>query len=204
VQKLFDLLITLGPLGVFAISVLDSAGIPLPMGVDALLLTIAVMVPPKAYLAAALAVLGSVAGNAFLYYVARKGGEAYLKKHTDSPRAKRFTEWFHRYGLITIFIPAVVPIVPLPLKVFVLTAGATGVSFKAFLATILAGRIPRFLALAYLGLQVGENSMGWLEDHAIHLTFVAVGLFLVLYALVKFVDYRKKHSTDRNVSSGVA
>jgi len=191
VHELFNLLTTLGPLGVLGIAALDSAGIPLPMGVDALLLTVAVVAPEKAYLAAALAVVGSAAGNTFLYFVARKGGETYLKEHTDSPRARKFRQWFQRHGLSTVFIPTVVPIVPLPLKVFVLTAGAMRVSFGAFLATIFAGRIPRFFALAYLGLQVGENSMEWLQGHALTLGLVALGLFAFLYALVKLVDYRR-------------
>ena len=203
-QTLFDLLVTIGPIGVFAISVLDSAGIPLPMGVDALLLTIAVMAPGKAYMAAALAILGSVAGNAILFYLARRGGAAYLKKHTGSPRGQRLMAWFRQYGLISVFIPAVVPIIPLPLKVFVLAAGAAGVSFRAFLATIVAGRIPRFFALAYLGLQVGENSMDWLEDHAAHLSFIAVGMLVALFGLAKFVDHRRRLAADGKVSSGVA
>ncbi len=192
-NNLFHTLLRFGPLGILVISAVDSAGIPLPMGVDALLITIAVTSPEKAYLAALLAVAGSVVGNAFLYQIAHKGGEVYLNRHTESPRARKFRRWFQQYGLITVFIPTVVPIVPLPLKVFVLTAGATRVSFRAFLLTIFAGRVPRFLALAYLGSQLGENSMGWLKEHALVLALVAIGLFLFLFALVKWTEHRKRH-----------
>jgi len=195
-QRLFDLLIALGPVGVCAIAALDSAGIPLPMGVDALLITVAVTSPQKASLAAILAVIGSAAGNAFLYSVARKGGEAYLDRHASSPRARRFREWFHQYGLITVFIPTVVPIVPLPLKVFVLSAGATGVPFRMFLLTILAGRLPRFFGLAYLGSQIGENSFAWLQAHSLHLAGVAAGLFVALFALVKFKQRRLRRAAE--------
>jgi membrane protein DedA with SNARE-associated domain len=191
VQKLFELLAALGPFGVFAIATLDSAGVPLPMGVDALLLTVATISPEKAYFAAILAMLGSVGGNWFLFRLARKGGEKFLDEKTHDGRAKKFREWFQHYGLITVFIPTVVPIVPLPLKVFVLSAGALGVSLRAFLLTILIGRIPRFLAMAYLGSQLGEHSMQWLLDHKWHLSLVALGLFIFCVGLVRWADWRR-------------
>lgn len=189
-NRFFAALTGLGPLGVFAVATLDSAGIPLPMGVDALLVTVAILSPPQAYLGALLATAGSAAGNTLLYCLARRGGEGYLRRQTESPRARRFSQWFQRYGLITVFVPTIVPVVPLPLKVFVLTAGATRVSFRAFLATIVAGRIPRFLGLAYLGAQVGENSFEWLKGHSPHLAAAAGGLLVVLWVLVKLAERR--------------
>jgi hypothetical protein len=76
---------------------------------------------------AASAIAGSLLGMMFLFWLARKGGEKYLDKHASGPRAMRFRRWFDRYGLVTVFIPALVPLVPLPMKVFVLSAGALGV-----------------------------------------------------------------------------
>ena len=81
------------------------------------------------------------------------------------------------------------------MKVFVLSAGALGVSLRNFLLTVLVGRIPRFIAMAYLGTQLGENSMEWLDAHAWHLTIIAAGLFMLLFALVKLADYRRKAAT---------
>lgn len=52
---------------------LDSAGIPIPAAVDALLMVLAANAPGTAYVAAAMAVVGSVAGSLFLFFVARKG-----------------------------------------------------------------------------------------------------------------------------------
>ncbi len=190
-QRLVDALIALGPLGVMMLSTLDSAGVPLPATVDALLITIAALDPARAYLAALLAMAGSLAGNWFLFALARKGGEAYLSRHTVSVSARRFQGWFQHYGLITIFIPMVVPIVPLPAKVFVLSAGALGVSLRSFLLTVFAGRLLRFSAMAYLGSQLGEHSMPWLRAHAVHLGVVALLLFVSLYAAIKYIDHRK-------------
>lgn len=190
-DRLIELLTSWGPLGAFLVATLDSAGVPLPASVDALLITVAVVNPTAVWVAVLLAVIGSFAGNLFLFSVARKGGVAFLARRTVSARGKRLLRWFQRYGLITVFIPTLVPIAPLPLKVFVISAGALGVKTRAFLLTILAGRIPRYLAMAYLGVQLGENSMGWLRDHAWHLTAIAAGLFVFLFALVRFVDSRR-------------
>lgn len=196
-SDLLELLASWGLAGVFFVATLDSAGAPLPAGVDALLVAVAAVSPPKAYFAALLAVGGSAIGNLFLFSLARRGGEAYLKRHTVSQRGRKLRAWFQHYGLIAIFIPTFVPVVPLPLKVFVLSAGALGVKTRAFLLAILAGRIPRFLAMAYLGAQLGENSIEWLQDHGWHLTAMAVALFVFLVALVKFADYRRKAAAGR-------
>jgi membrane protein DedA with SNARE-associated domain len=191
VAELFRQILSWGPLGVLLVAALDSAGVPLPTGVDALLIATSAVSPRRAYLAALLATAGSLAGNLFLFTIARRGGEAYLARHTLSARARKFRAWFQHYGLITVFIPTFVPIVPLPLKVFVLSAGSVGVSTRAFLLTILGGRVPRFLAMAYLGTKLGENSMQWLIDQKWYLTAIAAGLFLFLFVLVKLIDYRR-------------
>lgn len=181
-----------GLAGILGVAALDSAGIPLPAGVDALLITLAAVSPRQAYAAALVATLGSLAGNLFLFLLARKGGEAWLGKKTASRRARKFRDWFQQYGLISVFIPAVVPIVPLPLKVFVISAGALGVRTQPFLLTVLAARIPRFLGMAYLGARIGENTMDWLESHAWHLAGVAAALFVFLFLLVRYTAWKRK------------
>jgi len=53
----------LGPWGVFLIALADSAFIPMPQGVDALLLAQAIATPGSAYWAAGLGTVGSVIGS---------------------------------------------------------------------------------------------------------------------------------------------
>jgi membrane protein YqaA with SNARE-associated domain len=185
VKKLAQTLIAWGPLGVLILAAIDSAGLPLPGGVDALLLTVSVLEPEKAYWSALLAVIGSLGGSLFLYWLARKGGQVYLEKRTQSARARRFREWFGRYGLITVFVPAFLPI-PLPMKAFVLSAGALGVRPLTFALVVLAARIPRYLGLAWLGRQLGENSEAWLKQHAWHISLFALVLTAALFLIVKF------------------
>jgi len=189
-RKFVDTLAGYGPFGVFTLAILDSAGIPLPGGVDGLLLLIAVVRPGDAWMSAVAAILGSVIGSWILFSLARKGGEAYLERHTISPRALRLKVWFQRYGLITVFIPALL-VIPMPLKIPVLCAGAMGVRRRMFLVTILAARIPRYFGLAWLGQQFGTDAVGWLKSHALHIGGFALLLFIGLYLFVRFADRDK-------------
>jgi len=172
---------------VVLLAAIDSAGVPLPEGVDLLLVSISVLDPSNAFLAATLAVIGSVVGNMVLFYVARKGGQAYLERKASSEKAMKLRRWFQRYGLLTVFIPALIPI-PLPTKVFVLCAGALGVSPLSFAITILIARIPRYYGMAWLGAKVGEHSLDYLREHMLELCLFAAALFVFLYLLIKLRD----------------
>jgi membrane protein YqaA with SNARE-associated domain len=189
------MLLSWGPWGILLLAVLDSAGIPVIEGVDFLVVMISARHPHTGYLSALLAIAGSVIGSLVLFYLGRKGGEVYLNEKTQSAWAKRFRHWFHHYGGLTVFIPALVPI-PLPLKVFVISAGALGMKRRHFVAIMLAARIPRYLGLAYLGTQLGARPVEYLKQHVWGLVGFSVVVFLVLLAAVKIKDrirMRKHH-----------
>jgi membrane protein YqaA with SNARE-associated domain len=192
VKKFFEWLVALGPVGVFILAILDSAGVPVVGGVDALLILITVTNPSAAYLAAAVAVAGSVIGSLVLFLIARKGGEAYLERYTVSRRGLRFKAWFLEYGLVTVFVPAVVPIVPMPMKVFVLSAGALGVSIWIFSAVLVVARSIRYFVIAWMGLRLGNQTLPYLGHHIGQLAALAVGLFAGLYVLIMLLDRRRK------------
>src|SRR4051794_5894926 len=156
---------TYGPWGIFGLALLDSMGIPLPDATDIVLLGIGVEsahTPSRAWLAACMALAGSLIGNAILFHAARQGRRLFSKSAPDPARPQRFQDWFRRYGLLTVFVPAVVPIVPLPLKVFVISAGAFQTPFGRFMAVIALARIIRFFGTAYLALQLGADAKGFL------------------------------------------
>ncbi len=187
-HKLIDALVAYGPYGLLVLSFIDSAGIPIATGMDALLILIAVKAPDTALLAATMAVLGSLGGNALLYLAARKGGKRFLAQSQQPGKAHRFRLWFERYGLITIFIPALLPI-PMPLKLFVASAGALGTKMRSFLAVVGLARILRFGGAAWLGVTVGESSAGFLKAHTWYFLLAAVVLFFALYVLVRLSDH---------------
>jgi len=183
-----------GPFGVFALALIDSAGIPLPLGADALVLSIAWKVPGQAYSTAVLATVGSLCGNIGLFWAARHGGRRWVKAVPEPDRPQRFRTWFRRYGLLTVFIPATFPI-PMPLKVFVVSAGVLHTRFGKFLAVILLARVIRYFGLAYLGIRLGENAGYFLQHNAFAITGTAVGLALGLVLLIKLNDRRAGNAT---------
>jgi membrane protein YqaA with SNARE-associated domain len=183
---------------VFLLALLDSTGVPMVGGVDALIVLVAMMSRSQAYLAAATAIAGSLAGSLILFLIARKGGEEYHRRHTSSARGTKLRAWFHEYGLLTVFVPAFVPIIPLPLKIFIISAGALEESPVTFSIVLLAARIPRYLFLAWLGSRLGQDTLPFLRHHIWELVLLALGLFAVLYLAVRIVhDHRLTNSRAR-------
>jgi membrane protein YqaA with SNARE-associated domain len=164
--------------------------LPNPSGPDFILLIFAAADPGSAFLGAAFGVVGSILGNFVLYSIARKGGEIYLIRHTEGRKGRRFREWFSRYGLATVFVPALVPI-PMPLKVFVISSGALRVNQVHFLGVLGAARAIRYFSLAWLGKTLGEESQAWIPAHRWQLIGGALALLAVLFLLVKLADRRR-------------
>jgi membrane protein YqaA with SNARE-associated domain len=167
-------------------------------GVDVLIILIAAVDHAQAYWSAGAAVAGSLIGCLLLFFIARKGGEAYLQRHTISPREARFRAWFHEYGLLTVFVPAFVPF-PLPLKVFIVSAGALEESPTAFTIVMIGARIPRYLFLAWLGTRLGRETVPYLRLHAWQFGLLAVALFGILYLVTSYLHRRgilKSRSID--------
>ena len=187
-KRIRDALVSWGPLGLFALALIESAGIPNPGGTDAVLLVLTIARPEIALLCAVLATAGSLIGSAIFFEITSKGGEALLAKYTSGGRGGKFKAWYRRYGLVTVFISALLPIPVMPFKVFAACAGAMGVKRARYLLVLAAARLPRYAGLAFLGAQLGENSTVWLRSHLWHMGGFAVVLFIALYALVRRAD----------------
>lgn len=194
-KKLLEGLLAWGPWGLFLAALFDGAGIPIPSGVDVLLIFLAARLPDQVLWLTLLAVSGSVLGNLFLFFVARRGGQIFLDKRAGSPRSARFRRWFDHYGLLTVFISALVPLPIMPMKIFVLCAGALGSSWARFALVFVCARIPRYLGIAWLGREMGGDALTYLRDHIWHLTLLAVVLFFVLWLLIRLADYRRERAT---------
>ena len=188
--KLTHALLAFGPFGILLVALLDSLVIPLPAGVDVLVLTIAVKEPQRAYFAALMAVLGSTVGNVALFVAARHGTRWLVKGAPASARARKFHLWFERYGLLTVFVPCVTPIVPFPLKVFVASAGALRTRFSKFLLVVLAARMLRYFGEAWLGLHLGEQAEEFLRRNAMSLLGVALAMAMSVYLGIRWNERR--------------
>ncbi|HUP02567.1 MAG TPA: VTT domain-containing protein [Bryobacteraceae bacterium] len=194
-SKLSATLVAYGPWGIFVLSVIDSCGIPLPAAMDVLLIGLAagsVKHPERAIFAALMAIVGSTGGNIALFLAARRGAGWMVKEQPSLGRGQRFRDWFSRYGLLTVFVPAVTPVPPLPLKVFVVTAGALRTSKSRFVGTVLLARSIRFFAEIYLGLMLGKDAEGFLARNGWTLGGLAIGLGVACYLLARWMESRRQ------------
>ncbi len=186
-RHLTEILVALGPVGILLLSILDSSGVPVAGVFDGLLILISVENPSVAWLCAAFAVVGSTVGNTILFMAARKGGSGFMAKAAPEGRAAKFGAWFRRYGMVTVLIPALIPI-PMPLKLFVISAGVTGTALAEFIGVVLVARVLRYFGEAWLGVTLGRESTKFLTSHAWHFVAGAVLLFLMLYGFILWRD----------------
>ena len=197
-RRIASVLIAYGPWGVFVLGLIDSMGVPLPAAIDILILGVAIETPQRAYFTALMAVLGSTGGNMILFQLARSGGRRFMTAEPPPGKRQTFQRWFNRYGLLTVFVPAVVPFVPLPLKVFVVSAGAMHTPAGKFLAVVLVARIIRYFGEAYLGIRLGGGAQFFLQQNAWTIVGVALGIALAAVALIKWRD-RKRSLPGRSI-----
>jgi membrane protein YqaA with SNARE-associated domain len=181
-------LLAFGPWGVCALGVVDSVGVPLPAAMDVLLIGIgasSVAALRRALFAALLAVVGSTCGNAALFLAARRGVRRLGRNPVGPRKNSAFRRWFDRYGLLTVFIPALTPAPPLPLKVFVISAGALRTSFARFLAVVALARALRYFGEAYLGFALGKEAPGFLARNGWTLAGAALLVSVALAAVIR-------------------
>jgi membrane protein DedA with SNARE-associated domain len=194
-QQLRDLLVGLGPVGLFLLAFVESCGIPNPGGTDWAVVVLTIARSNEALTFVILATLGSLLGNIVFYYIMRKGGEKLLGRFTSKGRGARMRLWFHHYGLVTVFITALIPLPFMPFKVFAACAGALGVGLRRFLIVLGAARLPRYAGLAYLGVVVGYDWQMWLKVHVWHMTVVAVVICVALLWGTRWAESRIAQST---------
>jgi membrane protein YqaA with SNARE-associated domain len=199
-ERITAALVEFGPLGVFLLGFIDSAGVPVAMGMDALIVLVGIKAPERAYVTAFLAVVGSMGGNLVLYYLSRRGGRRFAEQSVVAPapgKAQRFRQWFSRYGLVTVFIPALVPI-PLPLKVFVISAGVLRTPISHFCLVLAAARVVRYFGLAWLAVRLGQDAAGFIQRNAWTLAGVAIVLAALLVFLIRFNEARRRAAMNAN------
>lgn len=192
-KHLIQTLIAWGPHGLLLLAIADSAGVPIVGGVDALLIAVSAQRPGTAYWAAICAIAGSLIGSAILFGIARKGGEVFLAKYISHGGGKRLHNWFERYGLVTVFIPAA-SFIPLPMKIPVFCAGALEVRWGSFLSVVLAARVLRYFTLAFLARRYGLTTFAFIKIHAVATGLVAAAIALILLAVLRVTQPREETS----------
>ena len=167
--------LALGAPGLFMVAVLDSSFLPLP-GITDVLFVLMVTKKPEAMLVYALTtVVGSVAGCLTLYYLGKKGGEAFVTKRFTGAKVNGAIATLQRNGVMAVLVPSLLP-PPAPFKIFVLLAGVVGISAVKFATAIAIGRGIRYLALGFLAVQYGDAAMTYMKEHGAAVSLAAVGI----------------------------
>ena len=185
-HKITQALSAYGPFGLLAISFIDSLGIPVAALMDVLLMAIAVDNAARGWWSAGLAVVGSTAGTMMLFLAAWRGGRRFQERSRQPGRARKFRLWFQRYGLLTVFVPALFPI-PMPLKLFVVSAGVTHTRRRNFMAVVLLARTLRYFGEAWLGVALGRASSVFLRSHAWQISVTSIAVFVTLYVAIRLL-----------------
>jgi len=170
--------LAIGGPGLFGVAFLDSSFISLPQIND--ILVVLMVTQNKSWMPyyAAMATLGSVAGCYVIYYLANKGGDAFLRKRLRAGHTERALALYQRHGLLALMVPALLP-PPAPFKLFVLMAGVAKVRPVQFVAAIAIARGVRYAALGFLAIRYGDAALELMRTNGPQVGLVLAGLIVV-------------------------
>src|SRR5204862_1963073 len=169
---------------------LDSSFLSLPQVGDTLIVALTIQHPERWMLYGAATTVGSAAGCFVLYTIARKGGEAFLRRRFSEAQIERGLGLFRRHGLLAVIVPAMLP-PPTPFKIFVLLAGLAGVRPVAFTFGIAIGRGFRFGGEGWLAYRYGPLATEYIKDNLATASLVVAGLVL-LVGIVLIIARRRR------------
>lgn len=128
---------------------------------------------------ALLASLGSVLGCVLLYFIARKGGEAYFHRKAGG-RADAIRKWVERNGFGGMLVAALLP-PPTPFKFFVLAAGVFEIPLFSFTSAIALARLIRYFGVGFLAVKYGNNAKPFISQH-----WLAISIGFAIFAIASY------------------
>jgi membrane protein YqaA with SNARE-associated domain len=184
-QKIVAFAGGLGAPGLFLISFLDSSVLTFPVINDLLLIELSIQHPARMPLYALMAALGSVLGCLLLFFIAKKGGEAFFHKRAGA-RGQAIREWVMRNGFGGMLVAALLP-PPTPFKVFVFAAGVFEVPLLSFASAITLARLFRYFGVGYLAIRFGADALPYLVQHKLQVSVFVISLVSVSYVLSRLI-----------------
>lgn len=169
----------LGGPGLALVAMLDSSFLSLPEVPDLLMVVLTIQHPARWLYYALCTTAGSAVGTFALYSVARRGGDALLRRRFSAHRIDRALRVFRRFGLLAIVVPSLLP-PPTPFKVFVLLAGVAQVRPATFVVAILVGRGLRYGGEAYLAYLYGDEARAFIRQYGPEAGIMLAAIFAAL------------------------
>ena len=176
---------TLGGPGLLLISFLDSSVLTFPIINDLLLIDLSIQQPARMPLYAFLAALGSVAGCVVLYFIAKKGGEAFFHRKAGA-RASTIRAWVEKNGFGGMLIAALLP-PPTPFKVFVFAAGVFEIPLMSYTTAIALARCIRYFGIGYLAVRYGNDAMPYITHHKLGIVIALVAFVAASYGASRLI-----------------
>lgn len=184
-QKIILFAGALGAPGLFLISFLDSSVLTFPVINDLLLIELSMQHPARMPLYAAMAALGSLLGCVLLFFIARKGGEAFFHRRAGV-HGKAVRHWIEQNGFAGMLMAALLP-PPTPFKIFVFAAGVFELPLASFSAAIGLARVIRYFGIGYLAIRYGEGALPYLSAHKWQVAVAAIVFVVVSYVLSRVI-----------------
>ena len=177
-------LATAGPAAMFVITLADTAFLPTAQVVDLLIMTQAAAAPSLAWALGGFAVAGSTTGAMILYAIARGGGGWALRRSVSEEKLEKIREKLQRWDALALILPTAIPLPFAPMKIFLVAAGALGVSpIRAALAVAFA-RTLRYGLLILLGIYFGDQAWQVIRQNAVWVLLACLAA-LTLWLLTK-------------------
>lgn len=184
-QKIVAFAGVLGAPGLFLISFLDSSVLTFPVINDLLLIELSVQKPARMPLYAAMAMTGSVLGCVLLYFIARKGGEAFFQRKAGK-RADAIRHWVNKNGFGGVLAAALLP-PPTPFKFFVFAAGVFEVPLSSYVSAIALARAIRYFGIGYLATRYGEQALPFIAQHKVQVAIGVIVFVAISYGLSRLI-----------------
>lgn len=189
-------LVSFGPFGLLTIAFLDSLMIPMPGGVDAVLLLLAASRPSWMLIYVAAATIGSTLGCVGLYRISQRAGKRALSRFSES-KQKRVKDLIDRYDVMSVLVASLLP-PPFPFKLFVVSSGVFRLNLLRFTLAVAGGRTFRYLLEGYLAARYGEHAKELLARY-----YPAIGIALAVLIIIAFVVKSLMKQSAKTEPSGV-
>ena len=184
----------LGGFGLLISAFIDSSFVPLPLVTDLILMELSSRHPLRMPYYAAMAALGSLGGCIWIYWLSRKGGQAYYRR-TQRHAPGRIRRFIQDYPMASVFFPAVAPF-PVPFKPFVIAQGVFQVPFPTFVIGTILGRGLLFFFEGFLGVRYGAAVKESMASQKWVSAALALGLVLIFLFIRRLPVFRREEGSQ--------
>ncbi len=186
----------LGGFGLLISAFIDSSFVPLPLVTDLILIELSSRHPLRMPYYAAMAALGSLGGCIWIYWLSRRGGQAYYRK-TQGHAPGRIRRYIQDYPMASVFLPAVAPF-PVPFKPFVIAQGVFQVPFLTFVLGTVFGRGLLFFFEGFLGARYGAAAKEFIVNQKWASLALLLALVLLFLLLRRLLVFRRTEASQMN------